>query len=338
MMSARAEGDASFTQYPTERGQEAMMAVKLACADFAFPLLSHDRALDLIAMLGFKAVDIGLFEGRSHLWPSRVYKTLDQSASDLARKLADRGLKPADIYLQTATDFTSLAPNHPDPSVRGKARELFLRTLEFSHTCGCRHVTALPGVYFDGEPKDEGLKRCREELAWRCEQAKKAKIVFGVEAHVGSIVAVPWDADNLVKSVPGLTLTLDYTHFIQEGFPDSTVEPLIRLASHFHARAARRGRLQASFKENVIDYARILDVLSANHYQGYIGVEYTWTEWEHCNEVDNLSETILMRDFLLSHAKAKPTKPANDGKPKAARAPDARKPKAVKKAKPAKRR
>src|SRR5580692_190961 len=48
------------------------MSLKLACADFAFPLLPHDNSLDLIAMLGFEGVDMGLFEGRSHLWPSRV--------------------------------------------------------------------------------------------------------------------------------------------------------------------------------------------------------------------------------------------------------------------------
>jgi hypothetical protein len=39
-------------------------------------------------------------------------------------------------------------------------------------------------------------------------------------------------------------------------------------------------------------------------YAGYLGIEYVWTEWEHCNEVDNLSETILFRDFLRSRKAA----------------------------------
>src|SRR3977135_4120551 len=50
------------------------MKLKLACADFAFPLLPHDRALDLIAMLEFDGVDIGLFEKRSHLWPHKAFQ------------------------------------------------------------------------------------------------------------------------------------------------------------------------------------------------------------------------------------------------------------------------
>ena len=56
--------------------------------------------------------------------------------------------------------------------------------------------------------------------------------------------------------------------------------------------------MQASLKENVIDYGRILNVMESTGYGSYIGIEYVWTEWEHCNEVDNLSETILFRDFF----------------------------------------
>jgi len=33
-------------------------------------------------------------------------------------------------------------------------------------------------------------------------------------------------------------------------------------------------------------------------YSGYIGIEYVWIDWQHCNEVDNLSETIQLRDLI----------------------------------------
>jgi sugar phosphate isomerase/epimerase len=276
------------------------MELQLACADFTFPLLPHDRSLDLIAMLGFEGVDIGLFEGRSHLWPSRVFPTLRESARELARKLGDRGLRLADVFLQTAPEFVSLAPNHPEATRRAQARELFARTLEFAAECGCLHVTALPGVYFEGEPAEDSLARCRDELAWRCAEAGKQGITFSVEAHVGSIVPSPGQAARLVRDTPGLTLTLDYTHFTREGVPDADVEPLVPHATHFHARGARPGRLQASFKENVIDYGRVLQVMEQTGYTGYVGIEYVWIDWEHCNEVDNLSETILFRDFFRS--------------------------------------
>jgi sugar phosphate isomerase/epimerase len=277
------------------------MMLKLACADFTFPLLPHDKSLDLIAVLGFEGVDIGLFEGRSHLWPSRVFAEPRKSAKELARKLRDRGLELADLFLQTAPDFVSIAPNHPDLLIRRQARDWFARTIEFAIECGGRHVSALPGVHFDGVPEPESYERCRDELAWRCETAKANGVTFSVEAHVGSIVPTPADAARLLQSVPGLTLTLDYTHFTRAGIPDQEVEPLIAHASHFHARGARAGRLQASFKDNIVDYGRILDVMQQVGYSGYLGVEYVWIDWEHCNEVDNVSETILMRDHLRAH-------------------------------------
>jgi sugar phosphate isomerase/epimerase len=277
------------------------MTPKLACADFTFPLLAHDKVLDLIALLEFDGVDIGLFEGRSHLWPSRVFEDVRGSARELAAKLRSRGLAPADIYLQTAPDFTSVAPNHPDPAVRRQARDLFSQTVEFASECGSKHVSALPGVHFDGVPEADSLRRCFDELAWRCETARAQGITFGVEAHVGSIAPTPDAAAMLVRSVPGLTLTLDYTHFTRCGVPDSEIEPLIPLASHFHARCARVGRLQASLQANVIDYGRVLDVMRQVGYSGYVGVEYVWIDWEHCNEVDNLSETILLRDLIRRH-------------------------------------
>jgi len=274
------------------------MQPKLACADFTFPLLDHDRVLDLVALLEFKGIDIGLFEGRSHLWPSQVFKNVARSARTLADKLKDRGLKPADIFLQTAPEFVSLAANHPEAARRRKARDMFLRTLEFASACGSPHVSALPGVRFEGEPARTSLARCHDELAWRVEQAAAARLVFGVEAHVGSIAPLPKDALRLVESVPGLTLTLDYTHFAKRGIPDAEAEPLIAYASHFHVRGARKGRLQTSFKDNAIDYSRIFEVMGKTNYRGYIGIEYVWIDWEHCNEVDNLSETILWRDFF----------------------------------------
>lgn len=274
------------------------MKLELACADFTFPLLSHDNVLRLISMLGLEGVDIGLFEGRSHLWPSREFVDIGRTAGQLKRKLDDLGLKPADLFLQTAPDFLPYAANHPDPARRQKARDWFLRTLEYAQTCGCRHVTALPGVHFEEEPYADSYARCIDELSWRVEQARRQRTVFGVEAHVGSIVPSPAQAEGLVQSVPGLTLTLDYTHFTRAGLPDSAVEPLLRYASHFHVRGAREGRLQASFAANTIDYARVASLLQASGYGGWVGIEYVWIDWEHCNECDNLSETILYRDFF----------------------------------------
>jgi sugar phosphate isomerase/epimerase len=282
-----------------QKGPAPLREFRLASADFTFPLLEHDKVLDLIAALDLEGIDIGLFEGRSHLWPSREFENLEGSADTLQKKLADRGLAPADVFLQLDPDFLPYAINQPDSTRRSAARERFLRTLEYASRLGSPHVTTLPGVYFDGvERREESWQRSLDELAWRVEAAQQIGIVFSVEAHVGSLAPSPKEALLLVRAVPGLSLTLDYTHFTRVGLPDSEIEPLTQYATHFHVRGACEGRLQANFSSNTIDYARVLEAMREAAYTGYLGIEYVWNDWEHCNESDNLSETIQFRDYL----------------------------------------
>jgi sugar phosphate isomerase/epimerase len=278
------------------------MNLKLACADFAFPLLTHELSLRLISMLGFGGVDIGLFDGRSHLWPSREFQDTERNAAALKRMADGLNLRIADVFLQTAPDFRPYAVNHPDDAPRQMARDWFSKTLEYAAGCSCRHVTILPGVNFEEEQPEQSFARAVDELTWRTERARSFGITLGAEAHVGSLAPDPASAKRLVESVPGLTLTLDYTHFTRAGMSDDAIEPLVPFASHFHVRGARTGRLQAPFKDNVIDYRRVCDRLQGAGYGGWLGVEYVWIDWEHCNECDNLSETILFRDFLQSLA------------------------------------
>ena len=273
------------------------MKLRLACADFAFPLLPHDDVLKLIAMLGFEGVDIGVFQDRSHIQPSQVIPHLAASANDLSHQVGDAGLNFADIFYQAST-FQDRAANHPDPDQRRQSRDLFLRMLEFTLRCNAPHMTALPGVDWEGEPHDQSLKRSADELAWRAEQARQVGVVFSVEAHLGSVAPTPSKARRLIELSPGLTLSLDYTHFTRQGFSDDDCEALIPYAAHYHARGANKDRLQASINENTIDFPRVLRAMERAHYAGYVGIEYVWTEWERCNEVDNLSETIQLRDRL----------------------------------------
>ncbi len=80
------------------------MTLPLACADFAFPLLPHQNSLDVISMLGFDGVDIGLFEGRSHLHPSREFT--NPSAADSGHRF--------NVYSAARTESPNTArEDHP---------------------------------------------------------------------------------------------------------------------------------------------------------------------------------------------------------------------------------
>ena len=271
---------------------------EFACADFSFPLLSHENSLKLIGMLGFDGVDIGFFQDRSHIQPDTVLKDPGKYATRLIRQLEENNLSAADLFLQTAADFSSTAINHPDRNVRGENRDIYLRTIEFGKMIGTGHITILPGVLYEQESAESSYQRACEELSWRIEKAADAGIILSVEGHIGSFCETPEALDKLVQDVKGLTLTLDYTHFTKIGYKDEAIETLMPYASHFHARGACLNRAQTSFSNNTIDYARVAAEMIRTKYTGYIGIEYVWINWEHMNEVDNLSEIIQLRNFI----------------------------------------
>lgn len=275
-----------------------MKELKIACADFTFPLLAHNKVLQLIAMLDCKGVDIGLFSGRSHLTAESEFRQINLRAKALKQQMQDLGLVATDVYLQLDTDLAKYAINHPEINRRQFARESFLKLIDYANELRADHITTLPGMHFAGEEETDSVKRCHEELIWRLEKVAGSTLSFGVEAHVGSPFTSPGDTKALLDAVPGLTLTLDYTHFIRNGYRQEEVDTLLGYASHFHARGARKDRLQVSMADNSIDYSKIIENLKKVHYNGWIGLEYIWINWERCNEVDTLSETIRLRDIL----------------------------------------
>lgn len=282
------------------------MKPNLSCTDFSFPKLSHDQALGVIALLGFRGVDIGLFEGHDDLKPSRELRHPTRSGEALKARLDWHGLQASDLFLQIHAGFEACAINHPDPKIRQFAREQFTRGLDYASALGADHLTILPGVAFKETSRKDSLKRSADELAWRIAAGNKAGIQVAVEPHVGSLIDTPERTLALTDLTPGLGLTLDYAHFIRAGIPDGRIDPLLQHATHLHARSARRGRLQCPMKENTIDFHHIVLSLAQIRFKGWIALEYVWIDWEHCNEVDVLSETVILRDQLLIAAKQRP--------------------------------
>ena len=56
--------------------------------------------------------------------------------------------------------------------------------------------------------------------------------------------------------------------------------------------------MQASFRDNTIDYRHIIERLKEMDFSGYVSIEYVWMDWLDCNRTDNISETIQFRDLV----------------------------------------
>lgn len=291
---------ANAGQHPGPSGRSKTLELKLSVPNFAFPALTWEQSLQVVRVLGVRAIDVGVFATGSNLTPRDLIDHPSSTARRITAELMRYELQVADVFGIPGRTFEEHALNHFNIGERKIATEFFWRLLEFAARCNTRHLTLLPGVRFQNQDSQESSKRAAEELVWRREAASRLGIVLAVEPHVGSIIETPETATQLVDRVPGLTLTLDYSHFAVQGIPYEEIEPLFGLASHFHLRAACQGKLQASFKENTVDFARIIAGVQKMRYDGYLALEYLWTEWMGCNEIDNISEISQLLKLLQS--------------------------------------
>jgi hydroxypyruvate isomerase len=269
--------------------------IEFSCADFTFPVLSHDKVLSLIALMDFKWVDIGLFKDRSHLQPGDQLDYPEKRGTALRLSAQNKGLGISGVFLQSSLDFKEFAINHPVPEIRKQEREVFIRALDYTLAAGCDHFTGLPGVDFG---TNDSLDICLEELAWRVDVARQRKVIYAVEPHFGSIMENPENAIKILEKVQGLTIALDYSHYMFQGIYPDSIKQMVKYASLVHARGAAPGEMQTSFKRNKIDFKTVVDHLNEVSYSGKICMEYCWIEWENCNRTDNVSETLLLRNHL----------------------------------------
>ena len=272
--------------------------MKLGCADFTWPLMTHEDVVRHIAALGFDGIDLGLFEGRSHVQPGMVRQDVAMWSGVIGERLATAGLEAADVFFVPSFNLEDLAPNHPDRAQRDGGFEAFCDILEFARRLGAPGMTMNGGIPLEGQTYSESLELSVGELTRRVEAAAEHDIEVRVEASVNSNTPTPEMALELVDAVPGLKLTIDYCHFVYQDIPESDVHPLLEHAAHFQCRGAAPGRMQVNFQENTIDYRGVLERLVALGYDAYFSIEYVWIDVWDCNRTENTMETIQFRDFV----------------------------------------
>jgi sugar phosphate isomerase/epimerase len=285
--------------------------MKLACDDFGWPGLRPEFVFDLIREMGLEGVSLGFFGGGTPRDPQLIATDPEGWGERIAGELAARDLAPADVFFVPSADLVGAAINHPDPAQVREGEVLFDAFLTFAGRLGVPGVTVLPGLVFDGEHWEEALGRSVEGLARRVRKAGEAGLRLSVEPHIvstspyaGSIVDTPAKVEALLDRVPGLELTLDYGHFNVQGIPDREIEPLISHARHFHMRGGAPGFVQTTFEDNVTDFGRVLDVMTAVGYDGWVEFEYVHDSRPGCSSCDNIQETMKFRDFVREHESA----------------------------------
>jgi sugar phosphate isomerase/epimerase len=270
----------------------------LTCTSFSFPLLSFEDACRAIALLDIPAVDLGAHAGGSHLQPAAIEEQPAATAERVRRALDAGGLRAADLFPTFGHGFSDRPVNDPNPATRAANLTRFHSFVALCRATNCPGITLLPGVPWEELGPEGSFDLSVQVLGEYAAIAGDAGLRLSVEPHLESIAEAPERARELAERVPGLALTLDYSHFVAQGLSPARVHPLVPHAGHFHARQAAPGLLQTSARLGTLDFDDIVGRLRAAGYDGYLCVEYTWQTWRECDNVDVVSESILLRDQL----------------------------------------
>jgi sugar phosphate isomerase/epimerase len=275
--------------------------MELTCTSFSFPLLPFETSLRQIALLDIPNVDLGAHADGPHLQPAAIEANPGRQADLVTRAVDAAGLGIADLFPTFGEGFRDRPVNSPDPAVQAANRGRFQAFVEFCKRAGCPGITLLPGVVWPELGQERSFELARQALTELVDMGRGAGLRVSIEAHLESVVEQPEQALALVEAVPGLQLTLDYSHFIAGGVPAERIHPLLPHAGHFHARQAAPGHLQRPRRSGTIDFGDIVRRMRETGYAGRVCVEYTWQEWRGCNTEDVVSESVLLRDELRSY-------------------------------------
>jgi sugar phosphate isomerase/epimerase len=164
--------------------------------------------------------------------------------------------------------------NDPDEAKRKTLLTNFANLCAYAAEAGFRSIMGVPGVAQETLKPEEAWEISVEMLTKMVQIASDHGVRLNVEPHTGSIIQDPQLALKLAQEVPGLTYTLDYSHFISLGYKEKEVMPLHVYTWHMHARQAKPGAGGCAVAEGTIDFAVVVRQLMAEGWDGVIAMEY----------------------------------------------------------------
>lgn len=283
--------------------------MKFTCTSWSWPLLPFDDVVRIMSVLGFRAIDVGAFAGLAHFEPAQLAQCPKQMADQVSTIGRHHRVVFSDLFVAFGPDLADHCVNFPDRSVTDANLKTFRKISEFCHVAAIPGITLCPGVEHAKLGRKASLDLAIEELARLADAGHRAGLRVSFEPHLKSITESPEDTLKLVGSVPHLSLTLDYSHFVAQGYPESHIEPLLKYAGHIHVRQAKAGTLQAHDDDGTVNFNRMMSALQSLGYAGWVAFEYECNAWQGNNRSDVVSETILLKRRLSqfeTQARAQP--------------------------------
>lgn len=243
---------------------------RLAGCSFTHPGRTLAQGLEIVKAMGFSHVDIGVGGGNGHFDPVAVAESPQEYAAAVRADIEASGLQINECFT------LNFGPplNSPNEADRTRTRELFRGLCQFAKAAAARSILLIAGPVHEeiGQQGsiDLAVEACTELVAI----AQEHGVLLNIEADCESCVCTPETATELCLRVPGLGLTLDYSHFIYLGAEQARVEQLHQYTRHIHIRQAAPGEIVADVDKGTIDFATVLAQLESSGYSGLYCIEY----------------------------------------------------------------
>jgi len=273
----------------------------IAACTFVFPGRTVQQGIAEAASLGVQYVDIGAGGANAHWDTQAILQNGDRLAKETCVALQVNGVHANECF---ALDFG--APNNsPNQDERRYALEQFPRLADFAAAVGCNSVMQLAGPIHESLGRTGAIQCAAETLSAMAEIAAARGLAMHIEPDCGSCVNEPEYVAEFCRLAPDVKLTLDYSHFICQGFSQTDVEPLHRFAGHVHVRQASPGQIVSDVDRGVIDMARLVSTLRRDGYAGLFSVEYLYLPLtSEMDVMDQNRRMIQQLNTLLESEKA----------------------------------
>jgi len=263
--------------------------MQLACMTFSVGPGTLAENLGKIKGLGLSLADLSTgAHGQRQADKLKASKDPEGHAASAREEIDRLGMGISEVFLCHFGDPI----NHPDPAKRQRSRDLFTGFARYARLVGGQSIMMIPGPVHDELGPEASFELSAQELSYYVGVSQAEGIQLNIEPHYPSLAQSPEGTIRLCEAVPGLAITLDYSHFVAQGYTHDQVEPLHKYASHFHARQAKLGNRNAPRAEGTIDFCRVVKRMKTDGYDGVICLEYE------PHDLDYIEETRLLKEEI----------------------------------------
>ncbi len=189
---------------------------------------------------------------------------------ELKKRCADYGITPVLIMVDGEGDMS-----HPDKAERRQAVINHRKWIDIADFLGCHAIRANAG-YVKAGTIDDRVKRCAESYSKLMEYADQCGMEVTIENH-GGFSSIPEKLIAVMKIVnhPRFGTLPDFGNFPPE---IDRYDALRKLMPYALAVSAKCYDFSADGKHGAFDLDRMIEIVLAAGYNGFVGIEYEGTQ------------------------------------------------------------